>query len=432
MLALLPLLPGVALADHDPERLSELVREGDFEQAHEYALEHRGAHEGEPQFDLYYGIAALQVGELEEGVFALERVIALEPGFDRARLELARGYFLLEDDRRARREFEIVLAHEPPPAVVSQIEYYLQAMQRRADRYETTATGFVEIGGGYDSNVNSATSDDTVSTIIGNVTLADDSKERDDTFLRLEARGNVSHPLSPGLNLVAGAGLWNRSLSDESEFETGAIDGNLGLMWRRERSRLLVSTQVQRFYLDGDAYRDLTGLGASYRRDVSEDLGFDVSGRVSQLDFEDNDNLDSTLTLIDAGISRRLDHPRQPVVTAGLFLGREDADENTTAAKAAAERDIYGARAGLWMVLAPRWTLRGDLEFRSSEYAEENALFGETRESDYYAARLAADWRPSARWRIGPQFRYSNSDANIEIYDYERTEVWVRARHEFY
>lgn len=433
-LALLLAFPAAALASHSPSRLERLVEEEQFEQAYEYALEHRAAHEGEPRFDFYYGLAALQTGDLKEGVFALERVLALEPGFDRARLELARGYFMLEDDRRAKREFEIVLAHDPPPNVRSHIESYLAALQRRADRYETTVTGFVELGGGHDTNVNSATASDSVAILGGllDVVLDEDSREKDDNFTRFEARANVSHPLSPGLNLVAGAGLWNRWLDTEDEFETGAVDGTLGLMWRGAKSRTLLTTQAQRFYLDGDAYRELLGVGASYRRDVSEVFGFDLSGRVSQLDYVDDDTLDSTLGVIDIGISRRLDHERRPVITAGLFLGREEADEDTATAQANAERDIAGARAGLWMILAPSWTLQGSLEFRRSEYAEENPLFLETRETDYYAASLSADWRPSTHWRAGPQLKYSNSDSTIEIYEYERTEVWVRARYEFY
>lgn len=434
LLAFLLTLPATALASHDPARLEKLVEEGRFEQAHEYALQYRAEHEGELRFDFYYGLAALQTGDLEEGVFALERVLALEPGFDRARLELARGYFMLEDDRRAKREFEIVLAHDPPPNVRSHIESYLAALQRRADRYETTVTGFVELGGGHDTNVNSATASDTVSILGGllDVVLDEDSREKDDDFMRFEGRANVSHPLSPGLNLVAGAGLWNRWLDTEDEFETGAVDGMLGLMWRQPQSRFVVTTQAQRFYLDGDAYRELLGLGANYRRDVSDVFGFDVSARVSELDFVDSDTLDSTLGVLDAGISRRFDHERRPVITAGLFVGKEEADQDTTTAQANAERDIVGARAGLWMILAPSWSLQGSLEYRSSEYAEENPLFLETRETDYYAASLSADWRPSTNWRVGPQLKHSRSDSNIEIYDYDRTEAWVRARYEFY
>ena len=432
LICVLLLVPLAAYAAFDVERLADLVRDGDYQAAYDYGLEHRAEHEGELEFDLYYGIAAVQVGELSEAIFALERVITLEPGFDRARLELARAYVLREDDRRARREFETVLAHDPPPAVQSQIERYLAAIDRRADRYETTASGYVEISGGHDSNDNAATSSEGVETVIGRVTLDESSQELDDMFLRFEARGNVSHPIAPGVNLIGGAGLWDRSLADESEFETGAFDGQFGVMWRDPATRLIVSGQVERFYLDGDAYRDLLGLGASYYRSLSPLLSVDASATVSDLDYDDRPELDSTFTLFDVGFSRALAGARQPVVSAGLFVGQEDADEDGPTAQASTERDIRGVRAGLWMSLAPRWTLRGNAEYSISDYAGENVLFDETLEEDYYYVNIGIDWRPAARWRVGPEVAYTRNDANIELFDYDRTELWVRARYEFY
>lgn len=432
LLCVFLLVPLVAYAAYDPGDLADLVREGRYQAAYDYALEHRAAHEGELEFDLYYGIAAAQIGELSEAIFALERVITLEPGFDRARLELARAYFLREDDLRARREFETVLAHDPPPAVQAQIERYLDAIDRRADRYETTASGYVEISGGHDSNVNAATSSEGVDTIIGRVTLDDTSQELDDNFLRLEARGSVSHPIAPGVNLIGGAGLWDRSLADESEFETGAFDGQFGVMWRDPQTRLTVSGQVERFYLDGDPYRDLLGIGATYYRTLSPILSVDASATVSNLDYDDRPELDSTFTLLDAGFSRALAGAWQPVVSAGVFIGEEDADDDGPAAQASTERDIFGVRAGLWMSFAPRWTLRGNVEYSISDYAGENALFDKTLEEDYYFIDVGVDWRPAVRWRVGPQLAYTRNEANIELFDYDRTEVWVRARYEFY
>lgn len=434
-LLLLPLLlPQAALAAYSPARLSELVRDGRYGDAHAYAVEHRAEHEGEIGFDLYYGIAAIEVGELNEAIFALERVVAREPGFDRARLELARAHFLQGDDRRARNAFEIVLAHDPPPPVRAQVQRYLSAIDRRADRYQTTTSGFVEVRVGHDTNVNAATDEESVAILDGlaQVLLSDDSRERDDNFVRVEARGRVSHPLSPGVNLVGEAGAWQRSLSDESEFDTGAFDGSLGVMWRREKDRLLVSGELQRFRLDGEDYRDLFGIGARYDRTLSDAVGIDLTARVSELEYDDRPSLDSTLLLLDAGFSRAFPGGRRPVLTAGLFLGTEDADEDSNAAQSNTERDLVGARAGLWLVLAPRWSLQGRLEYSRSEYSEENALFGATREEDYYAASVSADWRRDAHWRIGPQLAYSRNDANVELYDYDRTELWVRARYEFY
>jgi len=428
------LFPAAALAAYDPARLSTLVGDKQYQDAYDYALEHRAAHEGELGFDLYYGIAAIEVGELNEAIFALERVVSREPGFDRARLELARAYFLQDNDRRARNAFEVVLAHDPPPPVEDQIERYLSAINRRADRYETTTSGFVELRAGHDTNVNAATDEESVEILDGlaRVLLDEDSRELDDNFLRFEARGRVSHPLSPGVNLVGEAGLWQRSLADESEFDTGALEAQLGVMWRGAEDRLLVSGELQHFELDGEDYRDLFGIGARYDRTLSDELGIDVTGRVSELEYDDRPDLDSTLWLLDTGFSRAFAGDRRPVLTAGAFVGGEDAEDDTNAAQSNTERDILGVRAGLWLVLAPRWTLLGRFEYSTSEYGEESNLFGETREEDYYSVGVSADWRPDAHWRVGPNLTHSRNDANIELYDYDRTELWVRARYEFH
>ncbi|MDZ7748428.1 MAG: hypothetical protein U5K43_05950 [Halofilum sp. (in: g-proteobacteria)] len=54
------------------------------------------------------------------------------------------------------------------------------------------------------------------------------------------------------------------------------------------------------------------------------------------------------------------------------------------------------------------------------------------RDETYDRLELALDWRPRARWTIGPQLRYTSNDSNISLYEYDRTEIQVRARYDFY
>ena len=72
---------------------------------------------GRPKFELWCGVAAVDVGRPGEGVLALERYVLQFPDDVRAQLELARAYFYARDDLRARQEFEAV-AWERPPADV--------------------------------------------------------------------------------------------------------------------------------------------------------------------------------------------------------------------------------------------------------------------------------------------------------------------------
>ncbi len=432
LLVLALFAPLSAFAAHDPGRLESLVEEGGYADAYDLASEHVGEHAGDPRFDFYYGIAAVETDRLNEGVFALERVLIAQPGSDRARLELARAYFLRGDDRRARREFHTVQAHDPPADVDAQIERYLLAIQRRADRYETSVSGYIEFGGGYDSNVNSATAEESVDTILGPVGLSSASQETSDYFGRLEGRARVSHPIAPDVNLIGELGGRGRFYTDEDEFNTGTLDGGFGALLRRSDWQLRGMINAGRFYLDGDGYRDRVGLNGRYRLSLSDRSTASLSLDVVDFEYDTREVLDSTLWLIGGGLTHSLQSDLRPTVSARVFFGAEEADDNGTQAQADAERDIVGVQGGLRMWLNPEWTFRGSAEARLSEYDEAGALFSKARDEEHYRLDLALDWRPDARWRIGPQLRYSNNESNNDLYEYERTEFQIRARYDFY
>src|SRR5205085_3176353 len=109
-------------------------------------------------FDLWCGVAAVDLGRAGEGVLASERYVLQSPDDLRARLELARAYFHAGDNVRAREEFESVAKAEPPPDVRAGIDRYLAALEAREGRYRTRKSAYVEIGGGYDSNANAGVS----------------------------------------------------------------------------------------------------------------------------------------------------------------------------------------------------------------------------------------------------------------------------------
>ena len=379
---LLGLLALSAHAAHDPDRLSTLVEQGNYTEAYELAREHRAEHAGDPRFDFHYGVAAVESGHPGEGIFALERVLIAQPGSDLARLELARAYFLRGDDRRARREFEIVQSHQPPANVQAQIDRYLLAIQRRADRYETTVSGYIEAGAGHDSNVNSATASESVDTILGEVDLATAAQERSDAYGRLKGRVRVSHPVTPEINLIAEAGARGRYYQDEDAFDNGTVDGSVGALWRLPDWQVRTTLNAGRFYLDGEDYRDQTGLSAAYQLNLDERSVAMATLDVADLDYETRDTLDSTLWILGVGLSRSFATERRPTVSAQVFFGGEDADNDSIQAQADAERDIFGVQAGLRMWLAPQWSFRGTIEARASEYEEAGLLCVVAREEE--------------------------------------------------
>ena len=94
--------------------IQALLAKGDAKAAYALAKKHPDQL-GRPGFDFYFGIAAIDSGHAGEGVLALERYVITFPNNLEARLELARGYFVLGENQRAREEFSGVLKANPPP-----------------------------------------------------------------------------------------------------------------------------------------------------------------------------------------------------------------------------------------------------------------------------------------------------------------------------
>jgi tetratricopeptide (TPR) repeat protein len=143
-----------ALADELTDRAKVLLARKDAKAAYALLLRQEGRRAGDPEYDYLLGVAALDSGEYERAVFALERVLAVQPNNHVARAEIARAFLAMGERDSARREFETVRQQTIPPEAKASIERYLAAI---AASETTQIAGFVEFGVGSDSNVNSAT-----------------------------------------------------------------------------------------------------------------------------------------------------------------------------------------------------------------------------------------------------------------------------------
>lgn len=146
-----------------------------YQQAYDLGLDNLEEWEGDPQFDFAYGLAALESGEPNEAVFALKRVSATAPSGvlrDRARLGLARAYFVTNNLTAAENLFNTVLATNPPDNVRKNIEAFLQLIEARRNQQSPTFNWTVASAVGQDGNINSATSNGFIDTpLIGQIEL---------------------------------------------------------------------------------------------------------------------------------------------------------------------------------------------------------------------------------------------------------------------
>ena len=163
--------------------------------------------------------------KLDEAIAAFRAVLVDRPELVRVRLELARAFFLKEEDRLARRHFEQVLAGRPPLPVVANIVRFLRIM--RARRRWDARFGMAVAP---DSNLNAASGERTIflDTPFGRLpfTRQGDIAPKSGLGVSLWGGGEYQYPLrTPGSG--SGAGRWRlRSGADASirEYKGGTFD----------------------------------------------------------------------------------------------------------------------------------------------------------------------------------------------------------------
>lgn len=412
------------------DEVRKLLEEGRSAEA--YALGRAHPEElGKADFDFFYGVAAIDSGHAGEGVLALERYIVRFPANDRARLELARGYFVLGELVRAREEFDTVTSHNPPSDVQATIDRFVDSIRSQESRYKSSTLAYVELGGGYDSNANSGVRDPIITVpTLGTVQLSNAGVATESPFGTLGAGVRASYPVAPGVALLGGAALEAKlhTDSDAQAFDQTVLLAYGGASWLRYKDLFRASASVSRLEVDGSAFRDSLALGGEWHRQVDELNTFSLFGQYARLEYPDSPVRDSNFYGIGAGWRRAFVARLQPVLELQALAGREQNDASPR--RDDLSRNLYTVRGAIATTPAPRWGASFGLAYTASRFREPDLLFGATREDDYYGIELGASYRVSRALSVRAEYQHLDNRSNIALYEYQRDVVALRLRYE--
>lgn len=402
--------------------------------AYEYATQHINEMEGDPYFDYLYGVSAIDSGHASQGVFALERVLMNFPEDHVARLELARGYFILEEYPRARQEFEQVLETSPPPGVVKTTENFLAQIRLKEARYKTTSNGYIEIAVGSDSNVNSGVDADSLTL----VTLSGDSLGQDDTYSTLAASYQITHPFAAGWMFNAAVTASLQKNSSLSQFDTNTATLQTGVTRLYKDSRFKASFLFQDYNLDSANYRSLSGLNFEWFNSLSQQSRLSTTFQYVVLDYPDIPIKNSDLITLGLGYTRAFTVNLSPVFFSSINIGNELAeDSNNLGALSDTERSILGLRAGLVLSFSPKLAMHTSLSWQQSAYEGVNLPYlfltsqSLKREDDYTTVDANLIWLFSKSWKLDTKLSYAKNSSNVELNSYDRTNIKLSLNYAF-
>jgi len=387
---------------------------------------------GNPDFDYLLGIAALDSGKLTEAVFAFERVLAVRPDHAQARAEIGRAYYQLGEVETARRELESVRQQQIPPEVAQTIQKYLEVIEQAQASTRTSVSAYVEVGVGYDTNVNSGTASSQVALPafpgLGLATLNAAALKQSDAFAALAAGVNVRHPVRPGLALFGGVDATQRLHPDKTSFDLGSYGGNAGIEVSDASNKFTVGLQAQNLYSDWRRFRESVGISGQWQRQIGASGIFTGYLQYNELRYPGQDVRNADRKVGGIAYARGFGGKLSPVGFFGAYYGHEDERDGT---RPDSGHRLYGLRLGGQITISERFAAFASIAYEDRSYGGPPPGFVADRSDQQRDFAIGVSYTPSKLWVITPQVSYTNNKSNVSFTDFDRAQALVTVRRLF-
>ncbi|MBK8402028.1 MAG: DUF560 domain-containing protein [Propionivibrio sp.] len=425
---LLSALSQVAAADALTDQAQALLDQNRSNEAYGLLEPQESQRAGDVDYDLLFGIAAIDVGQNTRGVFALERVLAMQPRNARARAEIARAYLALGETDTAKHEFEFVQKQGVPPEVSATIDRYMDAIDRANASTRTTLRGFLEGSLGYDSNVNSATNKGTVAMpgYGGDVALSSDSRATDAWFGTLGGGLNVRSPINKDMAVVAGLSGVARNNFGVRQFDNVSADAYAGVVLTQDKHVFSLNAQFNQYNLSGDRYRTASGLSGQWQFNKDARNQLSTFFQYADLRYQTQPVRNADRWVAGGAIAHGFRGGE--VVFASLYGVNESPHSGDVPWLGFSGA---GIRAGGQMNLNAKTVLfaGGSVEYR--HYGAQDPAFLLTRKDTQYDLVMGSNYTPARYWTITPRLSWTYDDSNTELNKFHREAVAVTVRREF-
>lgn len=413
------------------DELAALAADGRCAQAFELMKSIEFEMSIDTDFNLLYAHCALELGETGLAMLAIDRVLALDPGNETARFQLAQAYYTLNLLDGARREFELLLSLNPTPSLRDNIGQYLDTIAAAQPGESRSVNGYLEAGLGNDSNVTGGTSNDTI-LLPG---LGQDFRPVANELEDGDSYGNIAAGidgvlrLNQGNSLYAGADLSARAHGDrdDQDYLLTVLRAGYGYAWRNQSLRLGLGVGNWRF--DGANYQYFDSVELEWRATISRRSQFGILGQHNRYRYQQQ--VDEVLDFDDSrlrfSLSRLFGKAADTILSISTDIGQED-DVND---RDDGQHKYYGIR------LSGQMSFNNELigflliESQNGDYDRINPLFSEKRSESQNQIAAGLIWSFRENLSLRTTLAISEIESNLSLYDTTDEDVSIVLRRDF-
>lgn len=412
------------------DALAVLIKRQQYPQAYELATRMLPEKEGLPKFDFQYGMAAVESGHYDQALFAFERLVLGFPNQTRYRLELARTHFYLRNLVRAEVEFNNVLKQNPPEPVKKNVMIFMDRISDLKRSVESKFMLVLDVGGGYDSNINSATSEKELpkEELIFPVDIALDDASRETGSAYWSALAHMAYisPLTKtsafDLRLVAS----NRSNSDTPIYDLTTAMSELGYSFYTGPVKWRGAGRYQFVQLDGEELlSSLSALGqANWILNKGATIGFGINYGMSS--YPEDDDGDITQQQFNLSYASA---PKKDNWKLTLIFGTDSADESSNNHNGKTYQGFTYQSSSFTSQRSNSYWLFSVL---SSEYDEINsALYSKLRKDQNATFGIGWRYNFNSHFSFRNDYSFTYNDSTLEANTYKRAKAEVGLTYSF-
>ena len=229
---------------------------------------------------------------LADAITALRTILIDRPDLVRVRLELARAFFLNRDDGLARDHFERVLAGNPPPSVVANVQLFLNSI--RARRRWSTYLGVALLPS---TNIGRDPHENTIITVPGlpDLPFRPDEKRKSGVGISVWTGGQYHYPLTKRVRLLLGSGTALQQYPGK-EFDQMSLSGHVGPSWQAGRNtEISFLANVRKNWLGASPYSSDVGAKLQVGHRLTQRINFTGQAYWQRSEFRTSTFLDGPL-----------------------------------------------------------------------------------------------------------------------------------------
>jgi outer membrane protein len=379
-----------------------------------------------------FGLVCLSLQEYGKAQLAFERVLAANPGNDRARFELARALMANGQTGEARHELESVLSHKPPAAIETRVLAYLDDLRHRSKRWHASVRG--DVGWLHDDNANVGPDAAVVPiapVIFGGqeITSLAVSKESrpanaEGVFAAASVAGAYDAGDPGGWVLVTDAKYYESWLRGASDFDALYLQADGGVKHASRRSVSQATLEYSHSAIGDSTLVDTYGLRPAYLRvsELTKNLTWLTPALVEYRDYRDLNDWDGPFVSLGESLRYALNGGKQ-ALSMGVLVFHDFTDA-----------DVYEHTGITWRLGAEtdlmRWARAYAIyRYTDADYKERETLAPEKRSDtqQQVATGLSATIMP--RWGLDVQYQFTQNDSTFALYEYRRNvttlSTWV-------